>query len=303
VSETGTSVYVWKLWGAIGIASGGILFNLLTCIVHFDNLLFQATWVRIFRDGSRAERNWIIILICYWAVGIHVCTSTLSVGEGQANVYFTTWIAFAATANNMSVWRESAGLPDIFERLGQFNRETTYNWLWTLLFSLIFSGAMTDLYFNRDVVKLQYEGIPIQITSVQWSIVLSIVWAEVGVCFLALILNYYLSESLEIPCICCVKSHRCLFGWPQFEGPIILVALAGKLYVILEYTGVDGVINGLSNSYFGIWLSFFSSVFAMGAWLKANRSVSLLVNVSNKEEKETDDWADVSLKEGKAASV
>jgi hypothetical protein len=38
----------------------------------------------------------------------------------------------------------------------------------------------------------------------------------------------------------------------------------------------QGVINGLSNAYFGIWGSFFNSVFAFGTWLHENKHESIL---------------------------
>lgn len=54
--------------------------------------------------------------------------------------------------------------------------------------------------------------------------------------------------------------------------------------VILEYTAVGGLINGLSNAYFGAWGSFFNSVFCFGTWLKENKNIDFFVRESNEEE-------------------
>lgn len=75
------------------VAGLGVVLNLLTILVHFGTL-FPRLWTYVFRDGSLVERNWILFLVVFWIGGLHVCTSSLSVGELQANVYFTTWYVF-----------------------------------------------------------------------------------------------------------------------------------------------------------------------------------------------------------------
>jgi len=98
VSKTGL-VYRWKLWGAIYVASIGVGMNLLILLVHFDTVMLPKLWVCIFRDGSLAERNLILFMILFWAAAVHTCTSSLSVGELQANVYFTAWIGKRTWSN------------------------------------------------------------------------------------------------------------------------------------------------------------------------------------------------------------
>jgi hypothetical protein len=122
-------VYRWKLSGAIYVASIGGGVCALTVLAHFETVCFPRYWVKIFRDGSLAERNLIFAMLVFWAAGVHICTSSLSVGENQANVFFTTWIAFGSIALNYGVWRESAGLPSMADKImNSHNRETTYNW-------------------------------------------------------------------------------------------------------------------------------------------------------------------------------
>lgn len=72
---------------------------------------------------------------------------------------------------------------------------------------------------------------------------MAIVWTEVTVCVLSVLLNEYAN----------------IFGWRQLEGLILLAGVGAKFWVIVEYSGVAGVVNGLSNAYFGLWGTFFST--------------------------------------------
>jgi hypothetical protein len=92
MTSNGYLVQKWKLVGAIYIGAIGVVSSFLIILAHFDTFCLPRTWMLIFRDGSRGERNVIWILLLFWAAGLHVCTSSLSVGEVQGNVYFTTWI-------------------------------------------------------------------------------------------------------------------------------------------------------------------------------------------------------------------
>lgn len=177
---------------------------------------------------------------------MHVCTSTLSVGESQPNVYFTTWIAFAASALNYGIWRESAGLPSLSDKVTtQFDgrRETTYNWMWTGFFSSIFAGAATDMYYNRDEIDIRYQGEPVTLKDKDWRIVLIVVWAEVVLCATAILFNEASLGSCRLPS-CAVQRpsglYRCVFGWRHLEGFILLVDIGVKFYVILKYAAADG---------------------------------------------------------------
>jgi hypothetical protein len=282
-------VYRWKLWGAIYVSSIGGGVCALTVLAHFETICFPRFWVKIFRDGSLAERNLIFAMLVFWAAGMHICTSSLSVGENQANVFFTTWIAFGSIALNYGVWRESAGLPSVADKImNSHNRETTYNWLWTALFSSVFAGSATDIFYNRNDIELRFGGKILTLSDRDWYFILSAVWAEVILCILAVFLNEWFPESPQCPCGRQRQGgiFRCIFGWRQIEGLVILIWAAGKFYVILEYTAVGGLINGLSNAYFGAWGSFFNSVFCFGTWLKENKNIDFFVRESNEEEAE-----------------
>jgi len=262
-------------------------------------------------------------LLLVAAAGVHVCTSSLSVGQFQANVFFTTWIAFAAAASNFSVWRESAGLLPYTEQLhncgrkrqlhlqqmrraeNRFSRrqiqqtsslnhdnedehghyrQTTDNWMWTAFFSAVFCGSITDMYLNRaelglmiSLESLKQSGL--QAYSHEWEIILGVVWAEFAVCLLAILINEcFVKTSWILPCSCHVRGerYRVMFGWRQIEGLVILVSIGGKLWVIIKYTGVDAVINGLNNAYFGVWGSFFNSAFALGTWINEKKNIAYM---------------------------
>lgn len=289
ITSTGL-VFRWKLWAAIYLSAGGVALSLLTFLVHFDTIMFPKLWVAVFRDGSLAERNWIFFLMLGWAAALHVATSTFSVGEYQANVYFTTWIAFAATALTYGVWRESAGLSTLNQKaIGQLNCDTTYNWLWTGIFAAIFAGSATDLYLNRDIVELRFKGEQLILQEDSWTIILAVTWAEVALCCLVIVFNEILFVgSWQFPFRLWGGKvvYRVIFGWRQCEGLIILASMGAKFFAILQYTGVDGVINGLSNSYFGIWGSFFNSVFAFGTWLHENEDLPWVIRDQAEQENE-----------------
>lgn len=241
----GGVVYRWKLWGAIYISTAGVILSFLTVLVHFDTVVAPNLWILLFRDGSLAERNWILFLSLFWAAAVHVCTSTLSVGESQPNVYFTTWIAFSASAMNYGIWRESSGLPLITDKvtmLHEGRRETTYHWMWTGIFSCIFAGAATNMYYNRSEINIRYQGDPISLRDKDWIIILGLMWGEVALCMTAIMLNEVFQNSWHLPCIIkrSKNRYRCVFGWRQLEGFVIIVETAVKFWVILEYAAADG---------------------------------------------------------------
>ena len=65
---------------------------MLIVLVHFDTVFLPKVWKGIFQDGSIVERNLILFLLLFWAAAVYICTSSLSVGESQANTFFTAWI-------------------------------------------------------------------------------------------------------------------------------------------------------------------------------------------------------------------
>lgn len=86
VTTGGALVYRWKLWGAVYAGALGVGLNLLILLAHFDTLFLPKLWMHVFRDGSLIERNLIVFLMAFWAAALHVCTSSLSIGEVRAHM-------------------------------------------------------------------------------------------------------------------------------------------------------------------------------------------------------------------------
>jgi hypothetical protein len=139
----GTRVFVWKFIGAFVVACVGITSSLVILLVHFDTFLFPRFWRKVFRDGSIWERNLLILNGFFWAVGVHICTSSFSIGATQANVYFTTWIAFIASALNFDMWRVSANLSNVSGFVARRRKTTVSVVLFCMLLASIVARPNT----------------------------------------------------------------------------------------------------------------------------------------------------------------
>jgi hypothetical protein len=125
LSPDGRYVRIWKLIGCFIVSTLGTTVTLGIIIVHFDTIFCPSFWLRTFRDGSKHEQSLLILLAVFWGIGIHINTSSLSVGESQPNVYFTSWISFLSSILNYGIWRISAGQRSIAEMVNNHHRETT----------------------------------------------------------------------------------------------------------------------------------------------------------------------------------
>jgi hypothetical protein len=221
--STSGPIFTWKLVGCFIVSGIGTLVNMMIILCHFDTIFFPSFWLRIFRDGSILEAIIVYTMAVIWAGGLHVNTSPLSVGEIQANVYFTTWIAFFTSVVNCGVWRVSAGRKSIAEYINHHHRETTYNWLWTLFFSTITATSICISYANREYIQFYFRGENISVPQSSWIVAMSTLWGLVIVCLVAVILNHFLKKSCEVR-VC--GDSIVLIGWRQLEG-LITLGLAG----------------------------------------------------------------------------
>jgi hypothetical protein len=57
-------------------------------------------------------------------------------------------------------------------------------------------------------------------------------------------------------------------------------------FLLIEHSGVDGVVNGSTNGYFSLWGAFFNSVFLLGTWLRENKNIEYFVG-EGEERKDT----------------
>lgn len=273
-------LYYWKLIGCAVVGSLGAAMTLIITLAHFDTVCFPRFWITVFRDGSSWEQNIMRFMILFWACSLHVCTSSLSVGEVQGNVFFTTWIASASSFLNYGVWRTSSGLPSLAEKVSTHHRETTYNWLWLLLCICIFAGASTDIYFNRDELDLRFGPDGTDLSDRDWRIVLAIIWSFLGLGLICIVLNHYSTQSINIRL---GANSRIILGWRHCEGIIILFMVGVFFFLLIEHSGVDGVVNGSTNGYFSLWGAFFNSVFLLGTWLRENKNIEYYVDDSDKK--------------------
>lgn len=223
-------VYFWKLIGSAVVGSTGVALSLIMSLAHFDTICFPKFWLRIFRDGSKWEKLIMRFMLLFWAVGLHVCTSSLSVGEVQGNVFFTTWIAFGASAMNYGVWRTSAGYESLAEKISTHHRETTYNWLWLLLCISIFAGASTDIYFNREELDIRFGPDGSDLSDQDWKLVLGMIWSFLALGIASVALNHFSTQSLDIRC---GGQCRIVIGWRHFEGIIILFMIAVFFFLLI----------------------------------------------------------------------
>ncbi len=258
-------VYLYKLWGAFAVSAAGVVINLLILFAHFDTFFAPEFWQSFFRDGSHGERNLIYCLMVYWMGGLYLCTSTLSVGSAQANVYFATWLAFGVQVMLYNVWRLCAGYRTWTEIVRSAPCETTYNWSVALFFSVVAALGASDTYAARDELSIYFRGKEVLEDVRELGLILA--WVSTATCMLVLLGNYSLTKSLSMNCTC----FEVTLDWRQFEGAFVIALLAIYGYVLFVYTGTQGIFNQPSNTYFGIWLTFFSLVLTFGTWMRENK--------------------------------
>lgn len=124
-SNESRAVFAWKLFGCFAVSGLGTIITLGIILVHFDTICCPSHWLRNFRDGSKFEQILLISLGIFWGLGLHINTSSLSVGQSQANVFFTSWISFVSAILNYGIWRISAGRRSIANLINEHHRETT----------------------------------------------------------------------------------------------------------------------------------------------------------------------------------
>ena len=242
-----TTILKPKLNGAVGVASAGVFFSLIILWMHMDTVVCPQLWREVFKDGSVHERNILILSIAFWIFGLYVCTSSFSIGEVQANVYFTTWICFFSIVNTYHEWRVSAGKKTLQDLLVN-ERETMRNWIGTAFCTFVAGLSVSDLYAFRNNLKFKIDGEEVKVPLEQWIRVLALVWSCAGACIGCIVMIHFWRKP-KYPC----GPSRCRFDGRFIECAVLLVMIAVWFWGILEYTEVKGAINGPSNAYFSIW--------------------------------------------------
>ena len=281
VNFLGNDVLRWKLTGALIVSIAGVSSSFLLFMAHFDTILFPQLWRTVFRDGSKIERNILLLNLLFWIGSIHVCTSSLSVGASQANVYFTTWIAFGASVLNFDIWRAGANLKTVGEF--QFDRDTAFNWMWLIGCLLLASFSALDMYAHRDDLEFIVNGQPFRIPAQEWYLPLGLSFGFLGLSLIVFVGNCYVSAWKIKLC------GEYYLEWRHFELLTILGLLGTWSWIIFVYTGVDDEINRPGNAYFGIWGTFFNTIFILGTWLRENRTLLGGLYFDDEEEDEEED--------------
>lgn len=265
VTVLGNDLLRWKLDGAlvVSIVGGVVSFGLFA--VHFDTVLAPRLWKKIFHDGSLIERNILIFMMLFWAAALYICTSSLSVGATQANVYFTTWIAFGSSLMNYDIWRSGAKLPTFGEI--NFKRETTSNWIWVLVTELVYSFAVLDMYLHRDYLEFLIDGVLQGVPHHIWMQALGISFGFTGGCLVVLAGIWLIPDHWTFRLLWIDLSFR------HVELVVVLGMVGTGAWGSFSYTGVNKAMHQPGNAYFGIWASLLSAIVTLGTWLRENRAL------------------------------
>lgn len=151
--------------------------------------------------------------------------------------------------------------------LKSYPRETSYNWSFTLFFALVVSFGASDMYANRNQLSIYFQGQEVHAKDRLTGMLLA--WVSVIICIIVLLGNHFLTTVYSWTCCKCCEVT---LDWRQFEGILLLAMLAMYGYVMFVYTGTLGIFNSPTNTYFGIWGTFFSAVVTLGTWIRENRN-------------------------------
>ena len=127
-------------------------------------------------------------------------------------------------------------------------RNINYAWTWTVFFSLVTFFALLDIFVEDD------DGEPI--ADNQISIMLLSSSMSVLCCLIVLLMNI----------VCAYFQPSCRKIWNIIEGILLIALIVFWTWSVFRFTGVNGLVNGPSNAYFGSWGSFFCSISTFGYW-------------------------------------
>mmetsp|Transcript_30002 Transcript_30002/g.45495 ORF Transcript_30002/g.45495 Transcript_30002/m.45495 type:complete len:496 (+) Transcript_30002:182-1669(+) len=276
VDISGLRVFRWKFVGAFVITLLGTVFSLIIVLVHFDTICFPQFWRKVFTDGSPWERNLSILQIAYWTMGVHICTSSFSIGYTQANVFFTSWIALFSAFVVYDLWRVGASLPSFLQFMASTRKTTLYNWLWAMIFAIATAGAVLDIYLTRDYyIFINDEGDFVTPTVELWyvSLVTSLVLALV--CALVVLAKIHWKDSKNDYIVYFDDDYRQRrsflnkLRWYHLEGILIMAMVCVAGYIVLGNT-IQNFYANPSNLYFSAWGYFFSALFTLGTWMASS---------------------------------
>jgi len=266
------AVVKWKMWTAIFFPAGLCFLACAVVAVHFDKTCFPNFWKAIFRDGSVHERNFLIVLAVLWGFSLYACTSANSVGTFQPNVFFSSWAGFASVLLTWGImWREGADRPTVVDAVRDHPRLTTFNWMCTAACSGVSTLTVVDLYVAERMGGTYHDEKLRNFTRRDWLAWLLVpcataVWSSLAP------LTSHLTARRGV-------KRQVRLAWRQVEGVCALALVGVWSYAILNFTGVNGVVNGVNNAYLGVWATFLCSIFTFGTWIRDNRDVAVVPGI------------------------
>ena len=254
----GNIVQRWKAYGAIAISALMALVSLLVVIAHFDSYFFPKAFRHFFANGSESERNLLIVLICIAICALEINTSRFSVGEAQANVFFSTWTNFIACIFNYELWRTNAGRHLTFQNiLFDSNFPTKRFWMLLAIFATITLLAFFEHSLHNTFLKDEEDTMNCTTVSARnlW------MWISVVTCLLTWGYLYYRNRRLSD-----VSNPKLTWA---LETVFAAALVAGKGFAISDFTGgVSDKVPCPSNLYFGLWGAFVVATWILGILLQ-----------------------------------
>ena len=251
----GNFVQRWQAIGSMAVSGLMSLVTLLVVIAHFDSYFFPRKFRNFFADGSKSERNLLFVLITISICALQINTSRFSVGEAQANVFFSTWTSFIALIFNYELWRTNAGRHLTFQNvLFDVNFPTKRFWLLLAIFSTI-----AFLAFLEHILHHNFWGEDIDCTKLS----ASNLWLWLGLvsCSLSWGFIYYRNRRLTD------VSNPKLLWVVETTFASALVAIMGAAISNLT-GGLSDKVPCPSNLYFGLWGAFVVAVWILGSLLQ-----------------------------------
>jgi len=224
-------------------------------LMHFDTFACPSLWRAIFKNESKFEGALLSVLVILSTFLVYVSTCTAGLGGfagGKYNVYFSSWVGCIAACHTLNLWLVESGTTSLGDMLEK-HRRTSKNWAGTLLFSFITLASLLDAFTEVDGVRSLTET----------SILIMLICSSVSClsCISAILMNVWCGDPQPN---CCTLSYI----WSRIEGLLLLILGGFWSWVVFELTGINGLANGPSNSYFGVWGSFYFSISTFGVWLK-----------------------------------
>ncbi len=221
--------------------------------VHFDAFMCMRVWQSLFKDGSPGSGIILLFLLLCSLAMAYVSTSTTGLGGSAGlnyNVFFSAWAGVFACFHTFNLWVESTGAKSIGDSLRESPSMTNFNWACILFFSVIHFLSLLDTF-------LESGGVGFSLRHSYAIAMLSTPLASALCGLISLVMNVFFTSP---------SNH-----WYKVEG-LLLLGLSGVWsYGVFRYTGINALVNGPSNSYFGILGCFYYSISTFGVWLERQR--------------------------------